>query len=258
MAGTFDISAQTAVRFAEVLASKSDTKFDKDEFLANFNKGLAAKGKPTPVNEERIDRVIDNFKARETRKYYPMSLFVSEDIKTFTFSNWKALTAEHRSIGKQAFTAAKKLHNESGNYVLVGRAGTGKTALSVAMLNELVQVKSVMFVNLVNLRSMMLASIDDDRAKQDYNMTIRGMKEVEVLVMDDFGKESGVNGATDKMTEILYNIINARIGKSTIVTTNDNLNQLAAKYDESLISRLIPKDENKIILFQGINDYREA
>lgn len=137
-------------------------------------------------------------------------------------------------------------------------AGTGKTALSVAMLNELMKVKSGLFVNLVNLRSLMLMSINDERAKQDYNMIIRGMKEVDVLVMDDFGKESGSGGATDKMTEILYGIVNARIGKTTIITTNDNLTELNAKYDESLTSRLIPKDKDKIIIFQGIDDYREA
>lgn len=258
MGGTFDMTEDTAVRFAELIASKSDTKFDKQQFLENFRKGAASTAEDIPEVSGVLADKIAHFRKTETRRYYPMSLFVSEDVKFFEFKDWKAPTQEHHDVGKKAFMAAKKLEQASSNYVLVGRAGTGKTALSVAMLNELMKVKSGLFVNLVNLRSLMLMSINDERAKQDYNMIIRGMKEVDVLVMDDFGKESGSGGATDKMTEILYGIVNARIGKTTIITTNDNLTELNAKYDESLTSRLIPKDKDKIIIFQGIDDYREA
>lgn len=256
--GSFDMTEDTAVRFAELIAAKSNTKFDKQTFLENFRKGAASKAENIPEVSGVLAEKIAKFKRGETRKYYPMSLFTSEDIKHFTFEKWNANTPARKAVGVSAFMASKQLAQQNSNYVFVGPAGTGKTALAVAVMNKLADVKSIMFVNLVALRSTMLASIDDERAKQDYNLIIRGMKEVELLVMDDFGKESGAGGATDKMTEILYSIVNARIGKSTIVTTNDNLSQLRSKYDESLTSRLIPKDEQKIVLFKDIDDYREA
>ena len=67
------------------------------------------------------------------------------------------------------------------------------------------------------------------------------------------------------MQDALYSVANARLAvdkktgkrtKSTIVTTNNSPQQLLAMYNDKLISRLIPKEQEKIVLFDGLEDIR--
>ena len=95
------------------------------------------------------------------------------------------------------------------------------------------------------------------------------MKRVYVLLLVDFGTEGGMKKdlrpVRKNMQDALYSVANARLAvdkktgkrtKSTIVTTNNSPQQLLAMYNDKLISRLIPKEQEQIVLFDGLEDVR--
>jgi DNA replication protein DnaC len=83
------------------------------------------------------------------------------------------------------------------------------------------------------------------------------MREVDVLVLDDFGKETQKE-AKEKVAGMLFRLADARKGKATIMTSNDNAVALANKYDNATLSRLIPKNPQHVIAMNKLRDVREV
>ena len=61
----------------------------------------------------------------------------------------------------------------------------------------------------------------------------------------------------------MYSVSNARFDEeenapvgSIIITTNNTLDELHMMYNDKLISRLIPKDKEKIVVFDKLDDVR--
>lgn len=94
------------------------------------------------------------------------------------------------------------------------------------------------------------------------------MKEVDVLLLDDFGTEGGMKGdkfspVRKDMQELMYRVANSRfdlntnsIVRTTIITTNNLQSELEQMYNEKLISRLIPKNKEQRLAFNKMKDVR--
>jgi len=124
------------------------------------------------------------------------------------------------------------------NLLFVGNTGTGKTFISNCIAKEaiskgctvLYQTSSILMDMIIESK---FASQKDSWLKEQYEKVF----EVDLLIIDDLGTET-LNNV--KFTE-LFNIINTRLlkHKKTIISTNLMLPELAAEYDERVISRLI-------------------
>ena len=53
-------------------------------------------------------------------------------------------------------------------------------------------------------------------------------------------------------------LADARRGKATIISSNDDLTGLALKYDQAVLSRLITKDIKHIITTNKLDDVRKV
>ena len=129
---------------------------------------------------------------------------------------------------------------EEKNLLFTGNTGLGKTFLSNAIAKELLSKgKTVLY----QTSSVMLDTIIDYRfGKEDVSKDIyQNLLDVDLLIIDDLGTET-MNSM--KFTE-LFNIINTRLLNQnnhitkTIISTNLNLQNLFANYDERIVSRLI-------------------
>lgn len=125
-----------------------------------------------------------------------------------------------------------------GLYICSGVKGSGKTRLACSMANELMQKyqKSVKFTTSLGI----LEEIKSTWSVRD-NVTesklIRDLTYADVLIIDDFGADSG----KDWINEKFYGIINGRYvdRKITIFTSNYRISQLP--YDDRITNRILER-----------------
>lgn len=211
---------------------------------------------------------------KHLRFFDAMSLWSGDERLSFQFSDWDPHKQQNpqaaRKVGKQCFGFAKSLLTDNFNVALIGEPGVGKTSLALAMLDTVHKAKrTTMFVSTMELALLFDQSIQYRELEVRINDIMTAMKRVDVLLLDDFGTEGGMKKdprpVRKDMQDALYSVVNARLAvdkktgkrtKSTIVTTNNSPQQLLAMYNDKLISRLIPKEQEQIVLFDGLEDVR--
>lgn len=228
-----------------------------------------------PTKEERDKEAFEkgwaNYQGKIRRWYNSMSVWPAEQRLKFTFQDWNVDLQDGDSaklLGNQAYKLCKKLENEPGNVFMLGSRGVGKTSLALAMLDKLSATKTTMFVSTAELVNM----IDQQYKHTDIEIHLKdvekAMKEVDVLLLDDFGTEGGIktqalSEVRRDMQNLMYRVANSRfdlnknaISKSTIITTNNLQSELEQMYNEKTLSRLIPKNKEQRLAFNGMQDVR--
>ncbi len=123
---------------------------------------------------------------------------------------------------------------DSAGLLLLGETGLGKTFLSSCIACEVLKKGySVAFDSIQNY----LRDIEKEHFGRAQGDTLETLLNADLVILDDLGSEfsSSFNSAS------IYNIINSRanMGKPTIVSTNLSLEELQARYDDRIISRLL-------------------
>lgn len=179
-----------------------------------------------------------------------------------TFENFKADTAERKRCYKAAKGYADnfaEFYARGEGLYIEGSNGTGKThlaaAISLQLINENIPV-------VCKTSSDLLGDIKrafDDGERSEYEV-LRAYKDVDLLVVDDLGKEQ----CTDWSMSTLYSIFNDRYEdmKPTIITTNygeeDLVKALTPKgYDNCKIKAIISRlRETSTVLTMAWEDFR--
>lgn len=162
--------------------------------------------------------------------------------------------------------AGRYLKGEVFNTVLTGNAGAGKSFLAMAILKAVNENadpwKSCLFVNLDEFLLEVRSTFgnNDKTNKEDEKSMLERIADVDLLVLDDLGAETGFIGtdkrATDFTQRMLYALMNRRQNASTIITTNLNGEQLDYMYDSKILSRLYRRIDGNIIKFEKSVDKR--
>lgn len=125
-----------------------------------------------------------------------------------------------------------------GLYICSGVKGSGKTRLACSMANELMQKyqKSVKFTTSLRILEE-IKSTWSARDNATESKLIRDLTYADILVIDDFGADSG----RDWINEKFYGIINGRYvdRKITIFTSNYRISQLP--YDDRITNRILER-----------------
>lgn len=118
----------------------------------------------------------------------------------------------------------------------MGRTGLGKTHLSLAILNTVINKGYFVCYGTSQNICDDLQSEQFGREEGTYYYTKRQVLDCDLLVLDDLGTEI----ENQYSIATLYNIINSRIlsGKPTIISTNCEFNELLNKYDQRITSRI--------------------
>ncbi|MBP0726777.1 ATP-binding protein [Bacillus sp. RG28] len=218
------------------------------------------------INEKLEDEVQQQFNKDSNSKTYNIfknhSILTDKTILGATFENYKTETLEERKNKKNCLQVLERLKKgEVFNVLLQGNPGAGKSHLAYSLLkalNESGAGVTCLFVNVEEMIRLIKDSFNNKQSKFTEQYFVKLLSEVDYLVLDDIGAETGAietgKTATDFVQRILYAVTSARQDKVTISTTNLSSNILFTMYDKKLVSRLLKKPE--FILFKETQDKR--
>jgi len=177
-----------------------------------------------------------------------------ELLRNMTFDNFDhkrlELPLEQRECLRTVFDGVEKFaRSPEGWLILLGVNGCGKTHLAAAIANyQLVQGKPVFFVVVPDLLDHLRSTFSPD-SKISYDEFFERIKEVPLLILDDFGEQSVTPWAQEKLYQLINYRYNARL--PMVVTSCLSLEEIETR----ISSRMV---DPKIGMVFNINipDYR--
>ena len=146
---------------------------------------------------------------------------------------------------------AGTFNEKSENLFLQGATGLGKTHLSLAIANSVINSGyNVIYTSAPNI----LSKLEKEHFNHNFQdeETEKHLTECDLLILDDIGTEF----QTSFSNAMIYNIINSRImfQKPTIISTNLSFKEIQSAYSKRLVSRIMGR--YKRLFFLG-NDIRQ-
>ncbi len=175
---------------------------------------------------------IKNILSRENFNSFSYEYYSNEDINPTT--GLSALETAKRAV-KECKYFIDDFNNKPKNLFFYGNTGVGKTFLSNCVAKELLEDGySVIYFTAFQLFDILSKGVFDRDA--DAIATHQNIFDCDLLIIDDLGTEF----ANSFTTSQLFLCVNERLlrQKSTIISTNLNLNQMVDMYSERTWSRI--------------------
>jgi DNA replication protein DnaC len=136
-----------------------------------------------------------------------------------------------------------------GWLILQGVNGCGKTHLAAAIVNYRYEArKPALFVVVPEFLDHLRMTFNPD-SKVSYDQLFEGVKNTQLLVLDDYGEQSATPWAQEKLYQMINYRYNARL--ATIITTSSSLDEIESR----IASRLVDPRISMIINITA-PDYR--
>lgn len=210
----------------------------------NCSKAMEEQKQLQLEKERQLMEELERFRKEEINKkikqYYGTE-FITEQFKKQTLDNF--ITNEtNKNMKYVAQRFIQGFGNTKKGIIFVGKNGTGKTHISVAIANELIKQNiPILFGTLTDLTEKYTGSYKDHTEIE----LIKLYAKVDLLIIDDLGVEY----MNDWMLSKLFVIVNERMKNELpiIITTNYELEQLKQRLSipnkvcettNSIISRL--------------------
>lgn len=179
----------------------------------------------------------DELNASAPAKHCSFGSFTLERYKGMTDPDTGDDVFEHmRQVRQFCMDWASDFGKGSQSLLLYGKTGLGKTHLSLAIANAVIEKGfHVLYASTYNL----LSDIERERFnKQQFDESPERLAlDADLLILDDLGAE--FNSKFNKAA--IYNLINTRelTGAPTIISTNLMYDEIAREYDERVYSRIM-------------------
>lgn len=193
-----------------------------------------------------------------TYKVFERESIYSQELSDKTLENYTA----DNSTNEQALNFMKRmlrdyLKFETGNVILSGPPGIGKSHLSIGLakaLNEKSKEcenpKSVIFISTSALFNKIEESFNG-RGDFTENYAVDLLSKVDFLFLDDLGKESSMTAnlkeANDWRQRVLFKILDSR--QTTFFNTNLSSNDIKKIYNQALADRIFKGASKHIYKF---------
>lgn len=217
-------------------------------------------------NNKMSQEAMNNHYKRTTYNWLRnLSIFSDESIRHATFESY--IEDEQETIDNKKMArviAGEYLKGASYNTLFYGSVGTGKSHLSMSMLQAVNEFsdpfKKCLFVSTDELMRRIKDSFNNKQSPYTEQAMVERLIKADLLVLDDLGAETGAvdtdKGATDYTIRTLNAIVNGRMDKPTIFTTNLSSSELTEMYDRRLMSRMFRGTKGHVIKFKNTRDKR--
>ena len=180
------------------------------------------------------------------------NLLREQSFENFDLTYYQNDPAAHRRM--EQILARMRLYTESfeagksGNLVLFGGTGLGKTHLSTAVAKTVLDAgHDVLYTTAVGMLSAFEAERFGNASGPSDESDVNRYYSVDLLIIDDLGTE-----VSNQFTvSTLYNVINTRLNlhRPTIISTNLMQEELRRRYWDRITSRLL--GEYRPLIFLG-------
>jgi DNA replication protein DnaC len=165
-----------------------------------------------------------------------------------TFDDFINDTKETSNQLEVCKTYAESVQNGfSGNLIMIGKVGTGKTLLASAIIESLSFKYSCRLIKFSEIMRNIRASYQKDAGFTDDDV-IKAYSSSKLLVID----EMGVQGGTDAERQAIFEIIDNRYQQMlpTVIISNLDMEGLKAVMGERVVDRL-REDGGKLLAFNS-------
>lgn len=176
---------------------------------------------------------------------------INDDLKKASFIAYHTGTTSQLEAKKKCIKFANDfIDGKKASLLLTGKSGVGKSHLAVSILKE-AQEKgfTTLFISLPRLFTEIKGTYKNSELSE--LDILKGIEKVDLLVLDDLGAERDDEASAWARTKT-FEIVDSRLGKSTIYTTNFSGNELYRKYGERDFSRIMMNCE--AIVVEGQNE----
>lgn len=196
----------------------------------SFGKALACECKIAERKKRLQQQLVD------VSGIMSLTLFEEATFQSFDFSKHGTITAFQE--------ATKYAENPDGWLVLVGPYGCGKTHLAVAIAKKRIEAgQTVMILTAPDLLDYLREAFDP-KIGESYSERFEQMRNVDLLILDDYGAQQGTPWANEKLFQLLNYRYNKRM--STVLTSNGlegTEPRLRSRMHDKKIARLVRMDE---------------
>lgn len=182
---------------------------------------------------ECFKKLCGKLSAKELNKTANLKL---SSFSTFDLSYYTG--ADRRTMEKILdFTKqyAEQFNEHSGSIFMFGDTGLGKTHLSLAAANRILERGyGVVYDSAVNI----LRKIEQEHFSREHSSEmINLVMNTDLLILDDLGTEY----QTPFYSSTIYNIINTRLNadRPTIISTNLDFDGISRRYEKRVVSRIV-------------------
>ena len=170
------------------------------------------------------------------------SIVQDNTLKSASFGNFTVQTEEEHQNKLRALQVAERYAaGEAFNvWIQSPQTGCGKSHLAMSILKHVnesgVKDKSTLFLDIGRTMELIKDSFNNKESMYTQNYFITLANEVDVLVIDDLGAETGDiysdKRASEYTSNVLRSIFNGRQDKATIITTNLSGKRLITGYQD--------------------------
>jgi len=197
-------------------------------------------------NQEEARRLAkeadEKFQKAKLDKLFEQSSLINDKLQNSTFETYEPKTEELKRAKSLCERYAQNFSSDNKVGLLItGPYGTGKSHLAVSITKQVLkQGHSALFISVPKLMTK-IQNTYNKKSETSEEELLDGLFKAQLLVLDDLGAEKTKKDEEEFSwaRRKMFEIIDGRVGKHNVFTSNYDFNQLLELYGEREFSRMM-------------------